>query len=141
MASRSVRGRGDRGATAVEFAIVVPLLLLILFGLIDFGRLFFVEVSLNAASREGARASALHRPSGQVTQVSQNSAYGLASVSSLGLTSTLTVVPGAGCPANPSPTDMTQVSVNVPFRWLTPIAFTMGAGMTLSAKSEMLCVG
>lgn len=141
MNSRPERGRRDGGATAVEFAIVVPLLLLILFGLIDFGRLFFVEVSLNAASREGARASALHRPGAQVIQVAKDSSPGLATVSSLGQTTNLTVTPGVSCPANPSATDMTTVIVDVPFRWLTPIAFTLGSGMTLRAQSEMLCVG
>ena len=56
------RARSSRGTTAVEFAIVVPLLLLILLGIIDFGRLLFVQVSLNAASREGARAASLYSP-------------------------------------------------------------------------------
>ena len=49
----------DRGAAAVEFAIVLVLLLIILFGIIDFGRLLFVSQSVKAASREGARVASI----------------------------------------------------------------------------------
>lgn len=49
----------DRGAAAVEFALVLPLLLLLLFGIIDFGRAYHSKVTLTHAAREGARALAL----------------------------------------------------------------------------------
>lgn len=47
--------RDERGASAVEFALVVPLLLMLVLGIIDFGRLLFVTQSLTAAVREGGR--------------------------------------------------------------------------------------
>jgi hypothetical protein len=47
----------ESGAAAVEFAIVLPLLLLLLFGMVDFGRLFFLEISLQSSAREAARVS------------------------------------------------------------------------------------
>ena len=46
----------ERGAAVVEFAIVVPLLLLLLFGIIDFGVLIYDKAMLTNASREAARA-------------------------------------------------------------------------------------
>jgi len=46
---------GQRGASAVEFAIVLPVLLLLLFGTIEFGVLFFNKAVITNASREGAR--------------------------------------------------------------------------------------
>lgn len=49
--------KNQRGAAAVEFAIVVPLLALILFGTIDFALLFYNKQVLTNASREGARAA------------------------------------------------------------------------------------
>ena len=53
---RRVCGRSqDRGAAAVEFALVVPLLLLLVIGIIDYGRFFFDSVSLRQGAREGAR--------------------------------------------------------------------------------------
>lgn len=47
----------NKGAAAVEFAILLPLITLLVFGLIDFGRLFFVQISLTSASREAVRTS------------------------------------------------------------------------------------
>ncbi len=49
------RGRGEEGAAAVEFAIVLPLLMLFLAGFIDFGSLFFWEHQATNAARAGAR--------------------------------------------------------------------------------------
>jgi len=49
--------KNQRGAAAVEFAIVVPLLALILFGTIDFALLFYNKQVLTNASREGARSA------------------------------------------------------------------------------------
>ncbi len=53
----------DRGATAVEFALVLPLLLLLVFGIIDFGRALNAQITLTQAAREGARLEALGDPS------------------------------------------------------------------------------
>lgn len=49
------RGRGQEGAVAVEFAIVLPLLLLLLAGFFDFGWLFYWQHTATNASRAGAR--------------------------------------------------------------------------------------
>lgn len=50
----------EKGAVAVEMAILLPLLLLILIGIIEFGRVFNVQISLTQAAREGARHAAIH---------------------------------------------------------------------------------
>jgi Flp pilus assembly protein TadG len=46
---------GNNGAALVEFALVLPLLLLILFGIIEFAVIFFNQQMITNASREGAR--------------------------------------------------------------------------------------
>jgi len=53
-----MRRRGeDRGSVTVEFVLVLPVLLIILFSLIDFGRLMHAKLQLAEAAREGARAA------------------------------------------------------------------------------------
>src|ERR1044072_7940402 len=59
-------GRGRRsqrcsedGAAAVEFALVVPVLVLILFGIISYGVMLSFRQSLSQAAAEGARAAAV----------------------------------------------------------------------------------
>ena len=48
---------GQRSQAIVEFAIVAPVLLLLLFGIIDFGRVVYYYVTLNQAVNEGARTA------------------------------------------------------------------------------------
>jgi Flp pilus assembly protein TadG len=47
--------RRDDGAAAVEFALVVPLLLILVFGIINFGALFSTQLSINNGVRQAAR--------------------------------------------------------------------------------------
>ncbi len=61
--SRFLRQHNDeRGAAAVEFALVVSLLLIILFGIIAFGRVYSELEVMESAAREGARAAAVRAP-------------------------------------------------------------------------------
>jgi Flp pilus assembly protein TadG len=64
------RGRAtDRGASAVEFALVVPILIVLVFGIIDFGGLFAQQLALNNGVRQGARAAVVAgSPSTQTCQ-------------------------------------------------------------------------
>jgi Flp pilus assembly protein TadG len=71
-----------KGQSAVEFAIVVPVLALFLFVAADFGRIFFVSVAVNNAARAGAQfgsqstatASATDEPTGM--QIAACNDYG-----------------------------------------------------------------
>jgi Flp pilus assembly protein TadG len=53
------RAAGDRGAVAVEFALILPVLLLIVVGTIEFGRVYSQVQVYNGAAREGARCAAV----------------------------------------------------------------------------------
>lgn len=57
-----VRRPGQRGAVAVEFALVVPLLLLLVFGMIQYGFYFWSLQGGSSAAREAARRAAVGRP-------------------------------------------------------------------------------
>ena len=56
------RSFSDRGQSIVEFALVVPLLLLLLVGIIEFGRLWMTMNVLTGAAREGVRVAAVTAP-------------------------------------------------------------------------------
>jgi hypothetical protein len=47
--------RGNRGNTAVEFALVLLLLLGLIFGIFEIGRLFYIQLTVHAAVREASR--------------------------------------------------------------------------------------
>jgi hypothetical protein len=51
--------RKVRGAAAVEFAVVAPVFVLLIFGMIEYGRMVMVQQMLTNASREGARRAVL----------------------------------------------------------------------------------
>lgn len=53
------RWRDEGGATAVEFALIAPLLVLLLVGVVELGRVYHAQVTVTAAAREGAREMAV----------------------------------------------------------------------------------
>jgi hypothetical protein len=136
--SQISRRPGDRGATAVEFALLLPVLLLTLFGLIDFGRALNAQITLTQAAREGARLAALNQP--DVVSRTQAAATGLSPVS-------VTVV--SACPATASATADAVVRVTYQFTFVTPVSAIaamfggsgLGSGLTLTAQGTMPCGG
>src|SRR5262245_29727867 len=52
------------GQSLVEFALIVPLMVLVLFGIIELALLFSISVSLTNSAREAARAGAIFQPVG-----------------------------------------------------------------------------
>jgi len=51
--------QNESGAAAVEFALVLPILVMLLFGIIQFGTAFNQKQGLHAAAREGARVGSI----------------------------------------------------------------------------------
>ena len=73
--------RNERGQTMVEFALVVPILCVVLFGILQFGALYNDYVTLTDATRVGARKAATSRheanPAGAASAAARNAAKGL----------------------------------------------------------------
>jgi hypothetical protein len=54
------RGKGEGGQTLVEFALVLPIFLLVLFAVVDFGMAFHAWIVVTNSAREGGRLGAVH---------------------------------------------------------------------------------
>ncbi|MEL4106868.1 TadE/TadG family type IV pilus assembly protein [Oscillospiraceae bacterium WX1] len=52
--------KGEEGQSAVEFALVLPILIVLLCGIIDFGWLYSCDIAATNAAREAARYTAVH---------------------------------------------------------------------------------
>jgi Flp pilus assembly protein TadG len=62
------RKRGERGAAAVEFALITSILLMLLFGIFEYGRTFSEIEVLTSAAREGARVAAVRGTPSEIEQ-------------------------------------------------------------------------
>jgi Flp pilus assembly protein TadG len=93
MKQRLAKLRGERGQAMVEFALVLPILLTVVWGCIEFGRAYWTYQQLSAAVSEGARTAAVSRsvafPSTTVTTAVRNAAPNL-TASNLTVTTTST---------------------------------------------------
>ncbi|MFP5372483.1 MAG: TadE/TadG family type IV pilus assembly protein, partial [Actinomycetes bacterium] len=86
--------RDERGASAVEFGLVLPLLLVLVLGIVEFGHAFQVQGTLSSAAREGARAMALRNDPAQARDAVQEAAAALRP----GVTDAQISIDPAACP-------------------------------------------
>lgn len=77
--ARRMRGnrRVDSGASAVEFALVMPMVILLVLGALDFGLLLQARAQAANAAREGVRFAALGYKAAEVEKIAQNSVTGV----------------------------------------------------------------
>ena len=124
---------GDRGAVVVEFALLVPLLLLLVLGIAEFGRAFSVQTSLSGAAREGVRVMAL--------QNSPSAARAATRAAALPVTVTdaqISVSPGSCAVVGTAPAPTAQVRITYQHSLLSGF---FGTSLTLTGKGVMRCNG
>lgn len=119
----------ERGAAAVEFAILLPLLLMLVLGTIEFGRAYNAQIILTNAARDGVRVMAINNNPTAATTAAQNAA---ASVSSTIPTSAVTV-----SPTTCSTGTQVTVTLNYTLSTITGIA----GPFSMTGKGVMLCGG
>jgi len=137
-------GHLDRGAAAVEMALVLPLLLLVLFGLVDFGRGFNAQMQVTQAAREAVRVMALGGNAGD--------ASARVAAATGGLSAPLPAITATTPCAVGNTTANATVTVAYSFTFITPlgpIAGLIGASnlpgvgtvKALSSTGVMRCAG
>jgi Flp pilus assembly protein TadG len=133
------RRRSERGQTAVEFALVIPVMLLFLLGIFQIGITYFNNESIDTAARDGARAGAIHTGAtpaqiiADATAAVQNSAVGL-NQSNL----TITVV-GIDNPQAPNGTLWDQgdiIDITVTYPWKIGVMAIAASG-TLTTHTQL----
>lgn len=132
-------GRRSRGQALVEFALVVPFFLLILFGIIDMARWVFSANTLNEAAREAARQGTVGRRPADCNGLSrvdcvkilvQHRTTGVG-VATGDITVVCYRVPNTGTPPSDGAQadtcgtswvggDLVRVQISTPFRLVTP---------------------
>ncbi len=130
----------ERGAAAVEFALVLPMLLLMLFMIVEFSIALYDKAVITNASREGARfgvvnAPASVRPSAGAI-VTTVEAYCASNLISFGPSTPATTV-SAPCTAYG---ELLTVNVNYTYNFLVLPNFISGpGGITLTGHTVMRC--
>ena len=130
--SRKVaRRRPDAGVALIEAAFILPLLLLLAMGMLDFGRAFHAKHVLDEAAREGCRVAVVTSPDPDIVDARVNSV-----LSAAGLAATSVDVAG------PDAARMVTVTVHSTFTFVTPGIFSLfnksfGNTLAMTGQSTM----
>jgi Flp pilus assembly protein TadG len=128
------RAKRQRGATLVEFAVVLPVFFILIMGIYEFGRAYNIQQTLTDAAREGARYSvAPMAGTDTLPSVSGVTDWVNTFLTSDGVTGTVSVNQTLSRTVNGIPEVYTQVDVSAPYRFLF---FPYGT-ITLTAHSVM----
>jgi Flp pilus assembly protein TadG len=136
--------RRRSGAALVEMAVCLPVLVMVILAIIEFGRGMMVSELLNDGARVGARQAILAGSSNTAVQQTVTTFMQATSVNPQAVTVNITVTPAAGNPdpgnqlANAHTGDSVVIQVLVPFDQVSYIPGTYLAGDTLKGACTML---
>jgi Flp pilus assembly protein TadG len=138
MVPRLLRERLEPGTSMLEMVIVLPLLLLVLFALAEFGILFGRWLIVNNATREGAREAVVFRADCDATSVETDVVSTVQNyASALGITITSSNVGVAGLCGGPGSDSTVNVTLPFAFQVLPGIAPSIGTNLDLTSSSTM----
>lgn len=124
-----MRKPSERGAAAVEFAILLPVLLTLVLGTIEFGRAYNAQITLTNAARDGVRVMAIAKDVVGARTAAKNAAAAVSSSipdSDIALSTTI-------CPTG------TQVTLTIKYN-LSTITGIAGP-FPMTGRGVMLCGG
>jgi Flp pilus assembly protein TadG len=135
---RAHRRDRSRGQSLVEFAVVFPIFILVLFGVIEFGFMLYSQMTVSNAAREAARVSVVDPDPCSIQDLANATARAAAS----GLNATYLTVTGAvastGSPANCTTAKQgDSVTVTVQYTYHTFFPLFFGATFSQSQKVQM----
>jgi Flp pilus assembly protein TadG len=128
------RRRRRGGQSLVEFAVVLPVFLLILAGILDFGLGLYSQMTVINAAREGARLGIVDQKVADITARVDSMAAGL-DKTQLTISVTCKHEDGSACSATWGSGDAVIVKVDYGYRMLWPLAF--GNTLNLSSTVQM----
>jgi Flp pilus assembly protein TadG len=126
--------QGERGAVAVEFAILLPVLVLLVMGILEFGRAYNTQISLTNAARESVRVMAISNNASSAKTAAINAAVAIKP----GLRSSdVTVTTSAVTPGSCASGAVATVTISYTLSTVTGLA----GPFSLTGKGVMQCGG
>ena len=133
---RARRKNGEKGQALVEFTLLVPIFLLLLFAIVDFGMGFYSWITVTNAAREGARLGVVLATEQEI----EDRVYQAASLPNESTKMTVTVTNAQGQPG-----ESVVVQVDYDYDLITPLAGIvsfvsgdiLGPTLTFSSTAEM----
>ncbi|HWM15244.1 MAG TPA: TadE family protein [Microbacterium sp.] len=127
------------GQSLVEFALVLPILLILMLGVLDFGRAIFAYNSVSNGARSGARVAIVNQDLDVITAAVEDEAFGLDDVD-VSFDPNVEGVPD--CPQTnvdccPSIGCVIEVAVSTEYVPATPIFSQLVGSITVSSESQM----
>lgn len=130
--------RVERGQSLVEFALVLPIFLILLLGILDFGRAISAYNSVSNGARSGARVAIVNQDIDAISAAVESEAFGLDSVD-VQFNPNAEGVPS--CPASgqccPRIGCVVEVSVSTEYVPATPIFSQLVGSITVQSASQM----
>lgn len=129
----------ERGAVAIEFALLAPVLIMLLLSIMEFGRAYNVQTMLTNAARDGVRVMAISKNTAAALTATTNAADTLSPklMNSDVIIAFQTIPQTTPAPTSCTPGSQVTVTVKYTLRTMTGIA----GPFAMTGKGTMLCGG